>query len=87
MLYIEPEINDIANQREIYSAVQAALLHLPRFPDLTLQAVVVISDTCMTSITHLRHPEDDNSQRDLSHPGAHVIGGVTRHEALARMKS
>jgi len=54
---------------DIYEAVKAALMRVPRFmsmPDSTIKVAVVIPDTLMREMHHMRAPYDDPTERDLT---------------------
>jgi hypothetical protein len=68
MLRIKPDVHIQLGSAAIYEAVKTALLLVPRFqslPDWTIKVVVVIPDTLMTHMYHMRAPYDDSMQRDL----------------------
>lgn len=68
MLRIQPNVYVQLGSAAIYEAVKAALMLVPRLmtlPDYTIKVVVVIPDTLMIEMYHMRAPFDDPMQRDL----------------------
>lgn len=68
MLRIQPDVYVAQGSAAIYETVKAALLLVPRFemlPGLTIKVVVIVPDTLMNEMVHMRAPYDDPAQRDL----------------------